>query len=162
QVVRHRCRRARPRDAGTKRRGSPGGDPGAPARMPRAPLQRLQRRGRRGAAIGRCRPVHPEAVHGRAASRYVGRIAGRDSSLTALRTRPAAPADAPAIARIYNEGIEDRLATFETRHRGPEDVREWLAQGFPLVVAETAGGEVAAWASAPPYRPSRGAYAGIA
>ena len=29
------------------------------------------------------------------------------------------------------------------------------------MVAETPGGEIAAWASAPPYRPSRTAYAGI-
>jgi L-amino acid N-acyltransferase YncA len=72
------------------------------------------------------------------------------------------PADAAAIARIYNEGIDDRLATFETEHRGPDDVRDWLAQGFPVVVAETDDGELAAWASAPPYRPSRKAYAGIA
>ena len=70
--------------------------------------------------------------------------------------------DAAAIARIYNEGIEDRLATFETDLRGPGDVRGWLAQGFPLVVAETDDGSLAAWASAPPYRPSRKAYAGIA
>jgi L-amino acid N-acyltransferase YncA len=28
--------------------------------------------------------------------------------------RPARRADAPAIACIYNEGIEDRVATFET------------------------------------------------
>ena len=70
--------------------------------------------------------------------------------------------DAAAIARIYNEGIEDRLATFETDLRGPGDVRRWLAQGFPLVVAETDDGSLAAWASAPPYRPSRTAYAGIA
>ena len=31
--------------------------------------------------------------------------------------RPAAPADVDALARIYNEGIEDRVATFETRLR---------------------------------------------
>lgn len=33
---------------------------------------------------------------------------------------------------------------------------------MPLVVAETPSGEVVAWASAPPYRPSRDAYADIA
>jgi L-amino acid N-acyltransferase YncA len=30
-----------------------------------------------------------------------------------MKTRDAAVADAPAIARIYNEGIDDRVATFE-------------------------------------------------
>jgi L-amino acid N-acyltransferase YncA len=34
-----------------------------------------------------------------------------------LRTRAATPADASAIAAIYNEGIADRIATFETDPR---------------------------------------------
>ena len=35
--------------------------------------------------------------------------------------------DAEAIARIYNEGIVDRVATFETRLRTEEaEVRGWL------------------------------------
>jgi L-amino acid N-acyltransferase YncA len=79
-----------------------------------------------------------------------------------LRTRPATDADADAIARIYNEGIEDRLATFETDPREPEDVLRWLEAGFPIVVAETDSGEVVAWASASPYRPARQPYSGIA
>jgi L-amino acid N-acyltransferase YncA len=33
---------------------------------------------------------------------------------TELRTRSATLADAAAIAAIYNEGIADRIATFET------------------------------------------------
>jgi phosphinothricin acetyltransferase len=75
--------------------------------------------------------------------------------------RPARAGDAAAIARIYNEGIEDRLATFETGPRGPADVLRWLDAGFPLVVAEDEDGAVAAWASAPPYSP-RPVYAGVA
>jgi L-amino acid N-acyltransferase YncA len=75
-------------------------------------------------------------------------------------SRAATSADAAAIACIYNEGIEDRLATFETRPRAPEDVLAWLEAGFPLVAIES-GGELAAWASAPPYRPARPAYAGV-
>jgi L-amino acid N-acyltransferase YncA len=78
-----------------------------------------------------------------------------------LRARAAVPADAAAIARIYNEGIEDGLATFETRHRSSDDVVGWLPAGFPLVVVENEGGQVVAWASAPPYREHREAYAGI-
>jgi phosphinothricin acetyltransferase len=74
--------------------------------------------------------------------------------------RPARPEDAEAIARIYNEGIEDRLATFETRPRSGADVVRWVEDGFPLVVVEENGG-VVAWASAAPYRPGREAYAGI-
>ena len=76
-----------------------------------------------------------------------------------MRARGAEPTDVDAIARIYNEGIEDRLATFETEPRSAEDIRGWLDLGFPLVVVE-ADGKVAAWASAHPYS-DRAAYAGI-
>ena len=78
-----------------------------------------------------------------------------------LRARPARPADAAQIARIYTEGIEDRLATFETRPRTEDDVRPWFAEGFPLVVVEDEG-EVVAWASAPPYSRERDVYGGVA
>jgi L-amino acid N-acyltransferase YncA len=77
-----------------------------------------------------------------------------------FRPRPARSEDAEAIARIYNEGIEDRLATFETRRRSADDVRRWVEDGFPLVVVED-GDAVLGWASAAPYRPGREAYAGI-
>ena len=79
-----------------------------------------------------------------------------------LRARPARPDDADAVARIYTEGIEDRLATFETEPRTAEDVAPWFEQGFPLVVVEDAAGAVVAWASAAPYRPGRAAYSGVA
>src|SRR6266540_6301929 len=74
--------------------------------------------------------------------------------------RRAAVDDAAAIARIYNEGIEDRMATFETRLRSAGDVIAWLEMGFPLVVVEDDAGVVGAWASAPPYS-DRAAYAGV-
>jgi len=76
------------------------------------------------------------------------------------RTRTARREDATAIARIYNEGIEDRLATFETEPRTEADIGEWLEDGIPLVVAEDGDG-VVAWAAAHPYRPAREAYRGI-
>ena len=79
-----------------------------------------------------------------------------------MTTRPARPADAAAIARIYNEGIEDRVGTFETEPRTAADVLGWVDAGYPLVVGENGEGEVIAWASAAPYRPSRSAYAGVA
>jgi L-amino acid N-acyltransferase YncA len=37
---------------------------------------------------------------------------------TGILLRDATPDDAAAIARIYNQGIEDRCATLETRLRG--------------------------------------------
>lgn len=67
--------------------------------------------------------------------------------------RPATPADAEAIARIYNQGIEDRVATLETEPRTPEERRRWLAgrsPRHPVIVAETA--EPAGASGGPPTR----------
>jgi phosphinothricin acetyltransferase len=75
--------------------------------------------------------------------------------------RTAAPGDAAAIAAIYNEGIADRIATFETRPRTAEDVRRWFGGRFPIVAVEDESGAVVAFASATEYRP-RECYAGIA
>jgi L-amino acid N-acyltransferase YncA len=77
-----------------------------------------------------------------------------------LRTRLATASDAGAIARIYNEGIEDRIATFETRPRSGQDVQAWFDGIHPIVVAED-GGRVLAFASTSTYRP-RDCYAGVA
>ena len=77
-----------------------------------------------------------------------------------MTARAATPADAGAIARVYNEGIEDRVATFETRPRTRDDIRAWLDGVHPVVVVED-GGEVLAFASSSAYRP-RECYAGIA
>src|SRR5829696_2359410 len=76
-----------------------------------------------------------------------------------MRTRAAVPDDAAAIARIYNEGIEDRVATFDTEPRSAKDILGWIDSSFPLVVAEDRG-EVAAWAVAHPYS-AREVYAGV-
>lgn len=77
-----------------------------------------------------------------------------------MNTRTATTADAGAIARIYNEGIEDRIATFETKPRTPEDIRDWFDGRHPIVVVEDARG-VIAFASTSTYRP-RACYAGVA
>ncbi|MEK6374369.1 MAG: arsinothricin resistance N-acetyltransferase ArsN1 family A [Acidobacteriota bacterium] len=77
-----------------------------------------------------------------------------------MRARPATPADAAAIARIYNDGIDDRGATFETRHRSADDVERWFDGRHPVVVVED-DGEIIAFASTSDYRP-RDCYAGIA
>lgn len=80
----------------------------------------------------------------------------------ALTTRLARLDDAAPIARIYSEGIEDRVATFETEPRSAADVRGLLEarQGtHPAVVVER-DGEVIAFAWAAPYS-ERPCYAGI-
>ncbi len=78
-----------------------------------------------------------------------------------MTSRRATPADAAAIADIYNEGIEDGIATFETRLRTVDDVRKWFGTRFPIVVVENTEGQVIAFASTSEYRP-RECYAGIA
>ena len=75
-------------------------------------------------------------------------------------SRNAGPHDAEAIARIYNEGIADRTATFETRLRTAADIRGWFDGAHPIVVVEREG-RVVAFASTSTYRP-RECYAGIA
>jgi len=77
-----------------------------------------------------------------------------------MRARAAVVADAPAIARIYNQGIEDRVATFETRPRADADIVAWFDTAFPIVVVEDLY-DVIAFASTSLYRP-RDCYAGIA
>ena len=78
-----------------------------------------------------------------------------------MTSRRATPADAAAIADIYNEGIEDGIATFETRRRTPDEVRKWFGTRFPIVVVEKNKAHVIAFASTSEYRP-RACYAGIA
>lgn len=66
-----------------------------------------------------------------------------------MEIREARLADAAAIARIYNQGIEDRLATLETELRSEEERRAWLAHRSPrhpvLVAAD--GDSIVGWAS---------------
>jgi len=76
--------------------------------------------------------------------------------------RPALPSDAAAIARIYNQGIKDRVATFETEPRTPAQIEALLAERgerHSTVVVER-DGAVVAWASAGTYR-SRPCYDGV-
>lgn len=77
-----------------------------------------------------------------------------------MQARNATPADAAAIARIYNQGIADRLATFETSPRQAADIAGWFDGVHPAVVVE-AEGEVVAWAATSLYR-ARACYAGVA
>jgi phosphinothricin acetyltransferase len=70
--------------------------------------------------------------------------------------RPARPEDAAAIAAIYNQGIEERDATFETR---PRDAGDFAALEPPFLVAED-GAAVVGWARLVPFNP-RECYAGV-
>jgi L-amino acid N-acyltransferase YncA len=80
-----------------------------------------------------------------------------------VRVRLARRQDAAAIARIYNQGIADRIATFETEPRTPGDIEALLADRdgrYPCIVVER-GDDVVAWASAGTYR-ARACYDPIA
>jgi L-amino acid N-acyltransferase YncA len=77
-----------------------------------------------------------------------------------MGARSATAADAAAMTRIYNEGIDDRTATFETRPRTPEDVAAWFDGVHPIVVVER-DGEVAGFARTSSYR-ARACYDGVA
>lgn len=72
-----------------------------------------------------------------------------------LVIRPAVTADAAAICRTYNQGIEDRLATLETTLRTPDERRAWLearSPRHPVLVAER-GGAIVGWVSLNPFNP---------
>lgn len=80
----------------------------------------------------------------------------------AMVVRAARAEDSGAVAGIYNQGIADRGATFETDPRTAEDIAKRI-QGdpdrFPVIVAEDEG-EVVGWASIGSYR-ERPCYAGV-
>jgi len=79
-----------------------------------------------------------------------------------MRFRPARIDDAAAIADIYNAGIVEGGATFESVPRTVADIEHRLQtrDRYPLVVAETSHGHVVGWAGVSRYR-ERAAYAGI-
>ena len=80
-----------------------------------------------------------------------------------ITIRPAGPDDAEAICAIYNQGIEDRVATLETELRTPAERREWLAARGPrepVIVVECEDG-VVAWGSLNSFNP-RPAYDPVA
>lgn len=62
-----------------------------------------------------------------------------------------------AVAAIYNEGIEDRAATFETRHRSPAEMSP--SGDMPFLVAER-DGSVVGFARVSPYS-DRCVYEGV-
>lgn len=80
--------------------------------------------------------------------------------MTAIAIRPAAPADIPAITRIYAHAVNHGTASFELDPPNePEMTRRMKALldgGFPYIAAEI-GGALAGYAYAGPYR-TRPAY----
>lgn len=80
-----------------------------------------------------------------------------------LCIRAANPSDAADLARIYNQGIEDGSATFETTPRTPTERRRWLTQRDPRyrVLVAMSPDRVTGWLSLNPFSP-RAAYRAVA
>jgi L-amino acid N-acyltransferase YncA len=73
-----------------------------------------------------------------------------------MQIRDATVEDAATLAQIYNQGIEDRVATLETALRSPEERAEWLAAKgprHPVLVAQDDAGTVLGWASLNAFNP---------
>lgn len=78
-----------------------------------------------------------------------------------LTVREAVLSDTAAIAEIYNQGIAERGATFETEPRTTAEIELRLRDQarYPMVVADE-DGRVVGWAGTGSYRP-RACYSGI-
>ena len=81
--------------------------------------------------------------------------------MNTYHTRLALSTDAARIAEIYNQGIADRVATFETRPRSQEDILAWFREPYPIIACTDEHGEIAAFANLSRYR-ARECYAGVA
>ncbi|HYY74173.1 MAG TPA: arsinothricin resistance N-acetyltransferase ArsN1 family A [Solirubrobacterales bacterium] len=74
--------------------------------------------------------------------------------------RRARAKDAEAIARIHNQGIAERVATFQTRTRDAAEIAARIADHALVLVAERQEG-VVGWASVGPYDDSHEYYSGV-
>ena len=82
------------------------------------------------------------------------------ADITGLSTRAAIITDAAAIATIYNEGIADRMATFETEPRSAGQIADCFTGRQLVIVAETPATGPVAFAASFPYS-DRACYRGI-
>ena len=73
--------------------------------------------------------------------------------------RRAHAGDAARIAEIFNQGVAERVATFETTPATPEAAERWIANDI-IVVADRGGSSVA-WAKASPYADRHRYYDGV-
>ena len=68
--------------------------------------------------------------------------------------------DALSIATIYNQGIEDRVATFETEFRDESSISGWFQTNYPIVVVVDDRNTPVSFAVSFPYR-DRICYQGV-
>ena len=74
--------------------------------------------------------------------------------------RPARREDAEAMARIFREGVEDRIATFGTTPASAAEMAALAESDAPVLVVER-GGEVLGWAKVGPYDDAHHYYASV-
>jgi len=78
---------------------------------------------------------------------------------TPLTIRAAVPGDAAALASIFNQGVEDRIATFETTRATEAEAGRWI-DGQLVLVAEL-DRSIVGWAKAGPYSDAHSYYDGV-
>ena len=79
-------------------------------------------------------------------------------------TRFANEVDIPFMTSIYNQGVEDKLATLETKLRNDVDTEKWLLernQRHKVIVIEDLNKKIVGWASLNLFSP-RECYQGVA
>jgi L-amino acid N-acyltransferase YncA len=76
--------------------------------------------------------------------------------------RPARPADAERVAAIYNQGIEERQATFQTTPHEPGELEGKIEAGRGALLVAELDGEVAGWAGFSAYDDPADYYRGVA
>lgn len=80
-----------------------------------------------------------------------------------IRIRQASEHDLDSILNIYNQGIEDRIATLEENTKDIGYLKEWFNSHndrYAVIIAEKEN-EIVGWTSLNPYS-NRCAYAGVA
>jgi L-amino acid N-acyltransferase YncA len=88
---------------------------------------------------------------------YEGHVNGSERASLAIRRAEAS--DAARVAEIFNEGVEDRVATFETRPADRGDAERWIERD--LVMVGERDGTVVGWAKAGPYTDRHRYYDGV-
>jgi L-amino acid N-acyltransferase YncA len=86
-----------------------------------------------------------------------------DIKVVEIVIRKATEMDIGAIQIIYNEGIEDRIATLETETKNYSYMKDWFDkhnERYQVIVAEEED-RILGWASLNPYN-NRAAYLGVA
>jgi L-amino acid N-acyltransferase YncA len=80
--------------------------------------------------------------------------------MSELAIRPAHAGDAVAMAAIFREGVEDRVATFETVPASEGEMAALAESGAPVLVAER-DGEAVGWVKVGPYTDAHDYYASV-